>query len=69
MPEYQLEWQDSDEGWRLIRSIRGQDAPEAFQRFNDQEELEPGEYRLRADPDADWEYVTLTEDGAEIYTP
>ncbi len=67
MASYQVEWNDPNNGWRFIRSLSGETGTDAFQRFNDQEGLEPGEYRFRTDEGV-WEYVTLTEDGAEIYT-
>lgn len=69
MPSYILEYQDPREGWQPVLNISGKDGPEAFQRFNDDRRLEAGEYRFRPSDDDNWEYVTLTEDGAEIYTP
>lgn len=68
MPSYIIEYQDPREGWRPILNFSGENGPDAFERFNDQEHLEAGEYRFRPSDDDKWEYVTLTEDGAEIFT-
>lgn len=68
MTTYALELQDPNDGWRFIRNLTGETGTDAFLRLHDLEDLEHGEYRFRTDEEKPWEYVTVTEDGAEVFT-
>lgn len=67
MATFRVEVLDPENGWQFFRSLTGESGTDAFQRFREQEGLDPGTYRFRSDDAGAWEEVELTEDGAEIY--
>jgi hypothetical protein len=64
---YHVEMKDARNGWKFIGNATGDGGPDAFKRFNEREGLAAGSYRIR-NQEGYWDYTTLTEDGAEIFT-